>query len=179
MVRRDRGRRCGRVSQSNDAEAICEAVTRPTMRFVPVKSAERQAALLEHKTRDFLVRQQTQTVNTIRARLAEFGIVVGKGIHGEEDQKTAWGAVFPTNDRLLEAAGQAPEAAQPARDLLADPLRDLRERIETVTKRIEAARDRPTRSPAVSPGSARSRLEPSAGRFAAVRGTGVHSPASP
>ena len=45
-----------------DAEAICEAVTRPTMRFVPVKSAERQAALLDHKTRDFLVRQRTQLV---------------------------------------------------------------------------------------------------------------------
>ena len=43
-----------------DAEAICEAVTRPTMRFVPVKSAERQAALLDHKTRDFLVRQRTR-----------------------------------------------------------------------------------------------------------------------
>ena len=42
---------------TNDAEAICEAVTRPTMRFVPVKSAKRQAALLEHKARDFLVRQ--------------------------------------------------------------------------------------------------------------------------
>jgi transposase len=45
-----------------DAEAICEAVTRPTMRFVPVKSAERQAALLDPKTRDFLVRQRTQLV---------------------------------------------------------------------------------------------------------------------
>ena len=64
-----------------DAEAICEAVTRPTMRFVPVKSADRQAALLDHKARDFLVRQQTQTVNAIRAHLAEFGIVVAKGIH--------------------------------------------------------------------------------------------------
>lgn len=51
----------------SDAEAICEAVTRPTMRFVPVKSAARQAALLDHKARDFLVRQRTQTVNAIRA----------------------------------------------------------------------------------------------------------------
>lgn len=71
-----------------DAEAICEAVTRPTMRFVPVKSAERQGALIDHKTRDFLVRQQTQLVNTIRAHLAEFGVVVAKGIHSEADQKT-------------------------------------------------------------------------------------------
>jgi len=108
-----------------DAEAICEAVTRPTMRFVPVKSAEAQAALLDHKARDFLIRQQTQTVNTIRAHLAEFGIVVAKGIHNV--------------DRLLEAAGQTPEAAWPALDVLTDQLRDLRNRIETVTKRIEAA----------------------------------------
>jgi transposase len=108
-----------------DAEAICEAVTRPTMRFVPVKSAEAQAALLDHKARDFLIRQQTQTVNTIRAHLAEFGIVVAKGIHNV--------------DRLLEAVEQAPEAARPALDLLADQLRDLRGRIETVTKRIETA----------------------------------------
>jgi len=63
-----------------------------------VKSAEAQAALLDHKARDFLIRQQTQTVNTIRAHLAEFGIVVAKGIHSEEDRKTAWGAVFPTNE---------------------------------------------------------------------------------
>ena len=106
-----------------DAEAICEAATRPTMRFVPVTSADAQAALLDHKARDFLIRQQTQTVNTIRAHLAEFGIVVAKGIHNV--------------DRLLEAAEQAPEAARPALDLLADHLRNLRDRIETVTKRIQ------------------------------------------
>ena len=108
-----------------DAEAICEAVTRPTMRFVPAKSTEAQAALLDHKARDFLIRQQTQTVNTIRAHLAEFGIVVAKGIHNV--------------DRLLAAAEQAPEATRPALELLADQLRDLRDRIETVTVRIEAA----------------------------------------
>jgi len=54
-----------------DAEAICEAVTRPTMRFVPVKSVKQQAALLDHKARDFLVRQRTQTVNAIRAHLTK------------------------------------------------------------------------------------------------------------
>lgn len=49
-----------------DAEAICEAVTRPTMRFVPIKSVEQQAALALHRTRDLLVRQRTQLINTIR-----------------------------------------------------------------------------------------------------------------
>ena len=64
-----------------DAEAICEAVTRPTMRFVPVKSAEQQAALALHRTRDLLVKQRTQLVNMIRGLLAEFGIEMARGLH--------------------------------------------------------------------------------------------------
>ena len=95
------------------------------MRFVPVKSAERQAALLDHKTRDFLVRQRTQLVNTIRAHLSEFGIVVAKGIQNVE--------------RLLEAAHDLPAAARPAVDMLADQLRETQEKIDDVTARIEAA----------------------------------------
>jgi transposase len=63
-----------------DAEAICEAVRRPTMRFVPIKSVEQQAALSLHRTRDLLVRQRTQLVNMIRGLLAEFGIDIPKGI---------------------------------------------------------------------------------------------------
>lgn len=63
-----------------DAEAICEAVTRPTMRFVPIKSAEQQSVLMLHRARDLLVRQQTMTVNALRAHLAEFGIIVAQGI---------------------------------------------------------------------------------------------------
>ncbi len=64
-----------------DAEAICEAVTRPTMRFVAIKSAEQQSVLALHRTRDLLVGQRTQLVNMIRSQLAEFGIVLAKGIH--------------------------------------------------------------------------------------------------
>ncbi len=64
-----------------DAEAICEAVTRPTMRFVAIKSAEQQSVLALHRTRDLLVGQRTQLVNMIRAQLAELGIVLAKGIH--------------------------------------------------------------------------------------------------
>jgi transposase len=67
-------------SDAGDAEAICEAVTRPTMRFVPIKSVEQQAALALHRTRDLLVRQRTQFVNMIRGLLAEFGIDIPKGI---------------------------------------------------------------------------------------------------
>jgi len=63
-----------------DAEAICEAVTRPTMRFVPVKSPEQQAALSMHRARDLLVKQRTQLVNMMRALLAEFGINIPQGV---------------------------------------------------------------------------------------------------
>ena len=59
-------------SDAVDAAAICEAVTRPTMRFVEVKTPEQQAILAVHRTRDLIVRQRTQTINMLRAQLAEF-----------------------------------------------------------------------------------------------------------
>jgi transposase len=62
-----------------DAEAICEAVQRPNMRFVPVKSELQQGALILHRTRELLVRQRTQIVNALRGHLAEFGIVAAQG----------------------------------------------------------------------------------------------------
>jgi transposase len=64
-----------------DAEAICEAVTRPNMRFVPIKSAERQGVLILHRTRDLLMRQRTMAINAVRAHLAEFGIITAQGPH--------------------------------------------------------------------------------------------------
>jgi len=63
-----------------DAKAICEAVGRPTMRFVPVKTAEQQAMALLHRGREQLVRQRTMLVNALRAHLAEFGIVAAQGL---------------------------------------------------------------------------------------------------
>jgi transposase len=65
-----------------DAEAICEAVRRPTMRFVGTKSAEQQGRLMQHRTRDLLLRQQTQVINALRAHLAELGIVAAQGREG-------------------------------------------------------------------------------------------------
>src|SRR5919201_3994995 len=62
-----------------DAEAICEAVRRPTMRFVGVKSAEQQSRLMQHRARDLLMRQRTQAINALRAHMAELGIVAGPG----------------------------------------------------------------------------------------------------
>ena len=65
-----------------DAEAICEAVRRPTMRFVQIKSAEQQGQLMQHRTRDLLMRQRTQVINALRAHLAELGIVAAQGREG-------------------------------------------------------------------------------------------------
>ena len=62
-----------------DAEAICEAVTRPNMRFVPMKTEEQQAVLVLHRSRDLLMRQRTMILNAIRAQLAEFGVVAAQG----------------------------------------------------------------------------------------------------
>jgi transposase len=65
-----------------DAEAICEAVRRPTMRFVQIKSTEQQGRLMLHRTRDLLMRQRTQVINAMRAHLAELGIVAAQGREG-------------------------------------------------------------------------------------------------
>lgn len=67
-------------SDAIDAEAICEAVGRPTMRFVPVKTVEQQSILMAHRTRALIVRQRTMAANALRAHLAEFGLVANPGI---------------------------------------------------------------------------------------------------
>ena len=92
-----------------DAEAICEAVTRPSMRFVPVKSAEQQAVLMMHRARELLVRQRTMLINALRAHLAEFGVIAPQGLRHVEQLVAAieankhgsagTGAVDPAADR--------------------------------------------------------------------------------
>jgi transposase len=67
-------------SDAIDAEAICEAVTRPTMRFVAIKTEEQQGVLFLHRARDLVVRQRTQLSNMLRGLLSEFGIVIAQGI---------------------------------------------------------------------------------------------------
>jgi transposase len=111
-----------------DAEAICEAVSRPTMRFVPIKTPEQQALLMLHRTRKLLVRQRIRLVNAMRAHLAEFGIVAGVGRNGV--------------DRLLRLieAGDA-RIPVPARDCLLglrDQLALVRQQISEADKRILA-----------------------------------------
>jgi len=69
-------------NDANDAAAICEAVTRPSMRFVALKTKEQQASLMLHRTRQMLVRQRTMLINAMRGHLAELGIVSAKGRNG-------------------------------------------------------------------------------------------------
>jgi transposase len=95
-----------------DAEAIAEAVTRPTMRFVPVKTTDQQSTLMLHKTRDLLVRQRTALINALRGHMGELGIVAPQGA-----QKV------PGLVEALRAAGdEVPEAARRALDMLIDQL---------------------------------------------------------
>jgi transposase len=84
-----------------DAEAICEAVTRPTMRFASIKTVAQQSAGVELKVRQLLIRQRTRTVNALRGHLTEFGIVAAKGI-GRLDELLA--IVRDTSDQRLPTA---------------------------------------------------------------------------
>lgn len=68
-----------------DAEAICEAVTRTNMRFVPIKTPEQQSGLMLHRTRHLFIRQQTSVINAIRAHLAEFGVTAAVGRKGIDE----------------------------------------------------------------------------------------------
>src|SRR5262249_30008564 len=85
-----------------DAEAICEAVTRPNMRFVPTKTPEQQSCLMLHRTRHLFIRQQTAVINAIRAHLAEFGIVAPVGRRGVEELLKI--GVDASNQRVPEIA---------------------------------------------------------------------------
>jgi transposase len=88
-----------------DAAAICEAVTRPSMRFVPIKSVEQQSALMLHRTRDLLIRQRTQLINALRAHLAELGLVAAKGREGLQQLVAA--VTDSSDERLPSDAGFA------------------------------------------------------------------------
>ena len=66
-------------NDANDAEAICEPMSRPGMRFVPIKSAERQSEVMVLGVRDLLIKQRTAMINAIRGHAAEFGVIAAKG----------------------------------------------------------------------------------------------------
>src|SRR5215472_16679989 len=85
-----------------DAEAICEAVTRANMRFVPTKTPEQQSGLMLHRTRHLLIRQLTSVINALRAHLAEFGISAPVGRRGIEELLRV--VVDPSDKRVSELA---------------------------------------------------------------------------
>jgi transposase len=95
-------------NDATDAEAICEAVTRPNMRFVATKTPEQQSCLTLHRTRHLFIRQQTSVINVIRAHLAEFGIVAPVGRHGVEQ---LLGVVGDASDKRLPEIARACVAA--------------------------------------------------------------------
>ena len=110
-----------------DAEAICEAVTRSTMRFVAIKSPEQQSVLALHRTRDMLIRQRTQLVNMIRAQLAEFGIALAKGIQH----------ALRFVGRLLDGeAPDIPALAIKVLKALAEQVRDLQARLGDLDREL-------------------------------------------
>ena len=112
-----------------DAEAIYEAVRRPTMRFVAVKSAEQQGQLMQHRTRDLLMRQRTQTINALRAHMAELGIVAAQG---HEGLKKLLAIIADETDERL------PVDARASLIVLAAQLQALQTMIGAIEKRIIA-----------------------------------------
>ncbi len=112
-----------------DAEAICEAVRRPTMRFVQVKSAEQQSRLMLHRTRDLLMRQRTQVINALRAHMAELGIMAAQGREGVKELLRIIGS---------EQDARLPVDAHTSLVVLAAGLRALQTMIGSIEKRIVA-----------------------------------------
>jgi transposase len=110
-------------SDAIDAEAICEAVTRPTMRFVPAKSVDQQAIAMLHRTRDLLVRQRTMLANALRGHLAEFGVVGAKGFWRLEEL-VAMARTTP--------AAQLPDLARECIDLIVAQLQGKRSAVALV-----------------------------------------------
>jgi transposase len=116
-------------NDATDAEAICEAVGRPNMRFVETKTTEQQGCLMLHRTRHLFIRQQTAVINAIRAHLAEFGIVAPVGRNGVDQ---LLGVVADANDKRLPAVARACVAA------LGDQLQMLKAQILQFDRLIRA-----------------------------------------
>ena len=111
-----------------DAAAICEAVTRPSMRFVPVKSQERQATLMLHSARELLISQRTALINALRGHFAELGIVAPQGARNVR-QLIA----------ILEDEQRSPQSVRVALMPLAAALTEMEEQIAKLDKAILAA----------------------------------------
>jgi transposase len=116
-------------NDANDAAAICEAVTRPSMRFVPTKSEEQQSGLVLHRSRQLLVRQRTMLSNAIRGHMAELGIISAKGRNGTA---ALLQIIARTEDDRI------PAAARFCLDLLARQYLAVTAEVAVIDKRIHA-----------------------------------------
>jgi transposase len=116
-------------NDATDAEAICEAVTRPNMRFVATKAPEQQSCLMLHRTRHLFIRQQTAVINAIRTHLAEFGIVAPVGRNGVEELLNV--VADPSDKRV-------PEIARACLSALGAQLRRLKEQVLEFDRMINA-----------------------------------------
>lgn len=114
-------------NDSADAEAICEAMSRPTMRFVPVKSEQQQAILGLHRTRELLVRQKGMLINALRAQLHEFGIVAAQGRSGLSELIRL---VIATPNHSI------PELARDAMTTIVDQLKNLVSQLRSIESKI-------------------------------------------
>ncbi len=119
--------RRGGKNDANDAEAICEALARPNMRFVAVKSESQQSVLVLHRMREQYVRERTSIMNQIRSYLHEFGIVINQG-------RAALAKTFP----LVAEQESLPAMFRQSIANLADNLTDLETRIDKLNKQIES-----------------------------------------
>lgn len=113
----------GKKNDAADAAAICEAIQRPAMRFVAVKSVEQQGALMLHRSRDLLVRQRTMLVNALRGHMAEFGIVAPRGLW--HVKALAALVADETESRIPAVARPALRALSDQITALADPIREI------------------------------------------------------
>ncbi len=116
-------------NDANDAAAICEAVTRPSMRFVPTKSEQQQSGLMLHRSRQLLVRQRTMLSNAIRGHMAELGIISAKGRHGTAELLRI--IADTADDRI-------PAIARFGLDLLARQYVTIAAEVTAIDKRIHA-----------------------------------------
>lgn len=116
-------------NDTHDAEAICEAVVRPTMRFAPKKSAEQQSVLMLHRVRELLVRQRTSLINALRGHCGEFGIIVPKG---PAHVKKLIDIIEDPED------GRLPELAREALQCLVQALHMAQVQIVALEKKIRA-----------------------------------------
>ena len=126
----------GNKNDAADAAAICEAVTRPSMRFVPIKTAEQQSALMLHRTRDLLVRQRTQLVNAMRAHLAELGLVAERGREGVQ---ALIAVVRDKASRLPDLARKALQAILGQLDALGQQIGEIERHIHAQHRSNEAS----------------------------------------